>query len=109
VRLLSKDRAEFAGTIINISRSGILVGLDSAQISRVLRFDAVVRVEVDLPRNPSFPPRCMECAATVVRVVAGEAETQVAFEIGRMRVKDQDPKAIPTSDWLGASIQGPIQ
>jgi hypothetical protein len=109
VRLLAKDRAEFAGTIINISRCGILVGLDSAQISRVLRPDAVVRVEVDLPRNPSFPARCMECAATVVRVVAAEAETQVAFEVGRMRVKDQAPKAILTSDWLSATIRGPVQ
>ena len=106
---LSTERVEFAGTVMNISRSGILVGLDSAQIARVLRPDDVVRVVVDLPRHPLFSPRCLDCTATVVRIVAAEAQTQVAFEFGRMQVKDQNTKAISTRDWLSAPIEGLIQ
>ena len=105
----STGRVEFAGTVINISRSGILVRLDSAQISGVLRFDDVVRVVVDLPRHPLFSPRCLECSATVVRIVAAKAQTQVAFEIGQMQVKDQNAKAISTRDWLSVPIEGLIQ
>jgi c-di-GMP-binding flagellar brake protein YcgR len=44
----STERVEFAGSVINISRPGILVGLDPAQIFRVLRPDDVVRVVVEL-------------------------------------------------------------
>ena len=106
---VSTERVEFAGTIINISRSEIRVGLDSAQISRVLRPDGVVRVVVDLPRHPLFSPRCLECTATAVRIVAAKAQTQVAFEIGQMQVKDQNTKAISTRDWLSAPIEGMIQ
>jgi len=106
---VSTERVEFAGTVINISRSGILVRLDSGQISRVLRPDDAVRVVVDLPRHPLFSPRCLECAATVVRIVDGKAQTQVAFEIGQMRVKDQSTRAILTRDWLSAPIEGLIQ
>ena len=106
---VSTERVEFTGTVINISRSGILVGLDAAQISKVLRPDDVVRVVVDLPRHPLFSPRCLECTATVVRIVAAEAQTQVAFEFGRMQVKDQNTKAISTRDWLSAPIEGLIQ
>jgi len=106
---VSTERVEFAGTVINISRSGILVGLDSAQISRVLRPDDVVRVVVDLPRHPLFSPRCLECTAKVVRMVAAEAQTRVAFEIGQMRIKDQNTKAISALDWLSAPVEGLIQ
>jgi len=103
------EKVEFAGTVVNISRSGILVGLDSAEISRVLGPDDAARVVVDLPRHPLFSPRCLECTATVVRIVAAKAQTQVAFEIGQMQVKDQNTKAISTRHWLSAPFEGPIQ
>jgi hypothetical protein len=102
-------RVEFAGTVINISRSGILVGLVSAQISGLLRLDDVVRVVVDLPRHPLFSPRCLECTATVVRIVAAKAQTQVAFAVGQMQVRDQSTRAVLTRDWLSAPIEGLIQ
>ncbi len=106
---VSTESVEFAGTVINISRSGILVGLDSAQISRVLRPDGVVLVVVDLPQHPLFSPRCLECTATIVRIVAAKDQTQVAFEIGQLQVKEQNTKAISTRDWLSAPLQGLIQ
>ena len=106
---VSTESVEFAGAVINISRSGILVGLDSAQISRVLRPDGAVLVVVDLPRHPLFSPRCLECTATIVRIVAAKDQSQVAFEIGQMLVKNQNTKAISTRDWLSAPLQGLIQ
>ena len=109
LRPVSMEKAEFAGTVINISRSGILMALDSAEILRVLRPDAVVRVVVDLPRHPLFSQRCLECTATVVRIVAAEAQTQVAFEFGRMQLKEKNTKAVSTRDWLSAPIEGLIQ
>jgi hypothetical protein len=109
VCLASTERVEFAGTVINISRSGVLVGVDSAQISGLLRPDGAVRVVIDLPRHPSFSPRCLECIATVVRIVAAKAQTQVAFEVGQMQVKVQNTEVFSTPDWLSAPIEGLIQ
>jgi len=103
------EKAVFAGTVINISRSGILMALDSAEISRVLRPDAVVRVVVDLPRHPLFSPRCLECTARVVRIVVAKAQTQVAVEIGQIRVTDQNTEGTSISDWFGGHIEVLIQ
>ena len=105
----STQEVEFTGTVINISRSGVLVGLDSAHASGVLTPAGAVRVAIDLPRHPLYSARCMECAATVVRVVASKDQTQVAFEIGQMRIKDQNTKAISALDWLSAPVEGLIQ
>ena len=101
--------AEFAGSVINISRSGILMALDSAETLGVLKPDAEVRVVVDLPRHPLFSPRCLECTATVVRMAVARTQTQVAVEIGQIRVTDQNLKETPISDWCGAHIGGLIQ
>jgi len=106
---VSTENVAFAGTVINISRSGILVGLDSAQISTVLAPHDVVRVVVDLPRHPLFSPRWLECIATVVRIVPAQAQTQVAVEIGQIRVTDQNSKVASASDWHSAPIEGLIQ
>lgn len=106
---VSLEKAEFAGKVINISRSGILMALDSPVPSGVLRAEEAVRVVVDLPRHPLFAPRCLNCFATVVRVVAPMTQTQVAVEIKRIRVSDQNVKGNSTSDWCSAPIQSPIQ
>jgi hypothetical protein len=63
----------------------------------------------DLPRHRLFSPRCLECIATVVRIVAAKPQSQAAFEIGQTQVKDQNTKAISTLDWLSAPIEGLIQ
>jgi len=106
---VSMKKADFAGTVINISRSGILMALDSAEIPTVVRPDDVVRVVIDLPRHPSFSPRCLECIATVVRLVVVQTQTQVAVQIGRTRVTDRDPTSEPGRDWLRAPVEGVIQ
>lgn len=103
------EKAEFAGTVINISRSGILMALDSPGASGVLRAEEAVRVVVDLPRHPLFAPRCLDCLARVVRIVVPLTQTQVAVEIKRIRVSDQNVRGNSTGDWFSAPIQGPIQ
>jgi len=106
---LSQRSAELAGSVINISRSGMLVGLDSPRVPWILRPEAVVRVVLDLPRNPMYSPRCWECTARVVRIVPAGAQTQVAFRIGHMQAKDKNMNAISTSDWLRSPLEGLIQ
>ena len=82
---VSTENVEIAGTVINISRSGILVGIDSAEISTLVEPDAIVRVVIDLPRHPLYSPRCLECITRVVRIVTAKAQTQVAFEIEQIQ------------------------
>jgi hypothetical protein len=105
----STEKVEFAGTVVNISRSGILMGFDSAEVSRVLRPDDVVRVVMDLPRHPLFSPRSLECTARVVRIVVAKTQTQLAVEIGQMRVTDQNTGGISPQDWLSAPFEDLIQ
>jgi hypothetical protein len=106
---VSTENVEIAGTVINISRSGILVAVDSAEISTLARPDAIVRIVVDLPRHPLYSPRCLECITTVVRVVTSKAQTQLALETGQIQVTDQNTRAISTRDWFSAPIEGLIQ
>ena len=107
--LISLEKEEFAGTLINISRSGILVTLASAGLSRLPRPDEQVRLTVDLPRHPLFSPRCLECAARVVRVVAAQDKTHVAVEIGRMWVTSQSASTTSSGSWSGSPPSDLIQ
>jgi hypothetical protein len=106
---VSMQGAGSGGTVIDISRSGILLTPDSAETSAVLSPGDPVRVSVDLPQHPLFSPRCLECLATVVRVVVRETQTQVAVEIGRIRVRDRNPKENSTDCWFSAPTEGIIQ
>jgi len=109
LRPVSTRELALAGTVIDISRSGILVELDSAQFHGRLSPHDGVRVIVELPRNPAFSPRCLECAATVVRIVAAGARTRVAVEIRTIRVTDQHQGGASASDWRSAPIEGLVQ
>ena len=109
VRPFLPGSTDFAGTVINISRSGILVGFDSAEISGVLKPHDLVRIEIDLPRHPLFSPRCLECSATFIRSRVSKTQTQIAFEIGQMQVKDQGATDGSMPDWLSGPLQGLIQ
>jgi hypothetical protein len=105
---VSTEKVEIAGTVINISRSGILVGVDSGEIPISVKPDAVVRVELDLPRHPVYSPRCLECVTSVVRIVTAKAQTQLALRIGQIQLTDQGTLAISTRDWFSAPIEGLI-
>ena len=88
LRLVSTENVEFVGTVIDISRSGVLETFDSAEVSRVLGLDDVVLVLIELPQHGLSTLRCLECSAKVVRIVAAKPQTQVACEIRRMQVTD---------------------
>ena len=52
------------------------------------------RLMLELPRHPNFPPRCLECKATVARIdVAGQDRFSVGYKIQRMRVCKRDARA----------------
>ena len=88
-RLFGKSRS-LAGVTENFSRSGILVRFASAQaVEFFANRAAPVKIVVELPQSPSFPGRCLECMGNVARIAeAGTDAPLVAFEIGRIQVKD---------------------
>jgi len=86
LRLVSMENVEFVGTVIDISRSGVLVTFDSVEVSRVLGLDDVVLVLIELPQHALSTLQCLECSAKVVRIIAAKPQTQVACEIWRMQV-----------------------
>ncbi|HSW51349.1 MAG TPA: hypothetical protein VLH09_14285, partial [Bryobacteraceae bacterium] len=93
----------------NISRSGILMEFDSAGIPAHLKAGDPVRAAIDLPRHPLFSARCLECAATVVRLDAAPLRTQVAVSIGRICVREKGHRAASRRGWSRAPIVGPVQ
>ena len=105
----SMGSVELAGTVVDISRSGILIALGSEQVSGAPEPDAVVRVVVDLPQHPWFSPRCLECIGSVSEVLPLEAQVEVAVQIRQMRVTDQGTEGISSHDWLSAPSEEPIQ
>jgi hypothetical protein len=86
LRLVSTENVEFVGTVIDISRSGVLVTFDSVEVSRVLGLDDVVLVRIELPQHSLSTLQCLECSAKVVRIIAAKPQTQVACEIWQMQV-----------------------
>ncbi len=93
--------AQVPGTVVNISLSALFIEIDSAKFPEVLRREAPVRVVVDLPRHPSFSPRCLECTGAVVRLVAAEAQIHVAVQIERIQVTEQRADEPSGGDWPG--------
>jgi hypothetical protein len=87
--LWSKSRS-LSGVTENFSRSGILVRFASAQaVEFFANRAAPVKIVVELPQSPHFPGRCLECMGNVARIAeAGTDDLRVAFEIGRIQVKD---------------------
>jgi hypothetical protein len=51
----------------------------------------------------------LECTARVVRIVVAKTQTQLAVEIGQMRVTDQNTGGISPQDWLSAPFEDLIQ
>jgi len=104
-RLWSKSKA-FPGVTENFSRSGILVRFSSVEaVELCSNRVSPVKIVVELPQSPSFPGRCLECMGYVVRIA--EADTPaplVAFEIGRIQVKDTSASALRTM-----SVPGRVQ
>lgn len=109
VRPVSMENTEFAGTVINMSRSGILVGFDLVEVSLLLKSHDSVRIVIDPPRHPLFSPRCLECSATLIRTCSSKAQVHIAFEIGQIQVRGPTKNTISMPDWLSGPFRGLIQ
>ena len=73
---------------MNISRYGLLTVLlePSTPTLDYLQPGKMWTVEVQLPSDHPFEPKCMHCQATVMRVVSGTSgEVRVAFKINYMK------------------------
>jgi len=78
------------GVTEDFSRSGILVRFPDACAAEFFADrKEPVKIVVELPQSPSFPGRCLECMGNAVRLNDGDTgRPSVAFEIGRIRVRD---------------------
>jgi hypothetical protein len=101
-RLFSKSRS-LAGVTENFSRSGILVRFANAQaVEFFANRQEPVKIVVELPQSPSFPGRCLECMGNVARIAeVGTDAPYVAFEIGRIQVKDTSTANLRSMSVLG--------
>ncbi len=96
--------AEMQGTTIDISRTGVCVVFADEVAPLKLQIGERACVLVDLPENPYFTPRQLECTGRVVRM-ADEDPTglSAAFEIVRARVRERNGRLVdgdPTTNLL---------
>ncbi len=97
---VAEAAGEAAGVTSNVSRTGMLVRFPEVEVTGELpKIGEQARVEIDLPPNPAFSPRVLECQARVVRVGdPSTADTALAFEVLRMEIReggDPPPPAGP--------------
>jgi hypothetical protein len=79
------------GATTDISRMGVRVVFPDVLTPLKLHIGETACVLVDLPENPYFTPRQLECMSRVVRI-ADEDPTgsTAAFEIVRARVRERN-------------------
>ncbi len=90
VVLESNPTGEAEGVTRNISRSGMLIRFQEAELLRALpQVGEEARVVIDLPHNSQYPPRVLECFARVVRAGGSSDEDHaLALEVIRMQIRD---------------------
>jgi len=79
------------GRTVNISRHGLLTVLiePSTPTLDSLQPGKMWTVEVQLPSDHPFEPKCMHCQATVTRVMpTAEGDVRVAFKINYMKFQN---------------------
>ena len=83
-----KNSKKLQGKTVNISRHGLLTVLvePSTPTLDFLQPGKMWVVEVQLPSDHPFEPKCMHCQATVVRVSSENGnDLRVAFKINYMK------------------------
>jgi hypothetical protein len=103
---------ELWGFTRNISRSGVLVGLEKVTVAELRgTIGEVAEINIDLPHSPNFSPRCLIFLTRVLRIAVAESPApSVACQIGRFRVEDQDKRASGgNAFFLGFFGSGDIQ
>jgi hypothetical protein len=81
----------------NISRNGLLIAWGPAEGRGSLpRLGQILTVEVELPANHGFGPKCIHCQGTVVRVSdPAHATPQVALSVNYMDFRAFDERFAP--------------
>lgn len=84
-----KKSRSFVGTTDNVSRSGVLVRWNpEVPAVELPRVGELLTVELELPANHAFGPKCMQCQATVVRVSTAENDApRVALRVHQMKFR----------------------
>lgn len=79
----------FVGVTENVSRRGLLVSWNTGGPRGELpKPGDALTLEIELPANHPFGPKCLHCRATVVRVTKTETSfPRVAFEINVMQFR----------------------
>jgi len=83
-----KNSKRLQGKTVNISRHGLLTVLVEPTTPTLdfLQPGKMWTVEVQLPSDHPFEPKCMHCQATVMRVSSGTGgDVRVAFKINYMK------------------------
>jgi PilZ domain len=86
-----KNSKKIQGKTVNISRHGLLTVLvePTTPTLDLLQPGRMWTVEVQLPSDHPFEPKCMHCQATVTRVTAGTSgDVRVAFKINYMKFQN---------------------
>lgn len=83
-----------------MSRGDILVLVnEDCPESRQLRLGDLLIVEIELPANHVFGPKCMQCQTSVVRISHSESGSlRLALRIHKMRFQSCGDSA-PTDGW----------
>ena len=86
-----KNSKKIQGRTVNISRHGLLTVIvdPTSPTLDFLQPGKMWTVEVQLPSDHPFEPKCMHCQATVVRVTPGiRGDVRVAFKINYMKFQN---------------------
>ena len=76
----------FSGSIVNISRSGLLV--EQTEDTQPVALNDEIHVEIDLPVMHRSPQRCLACAGRVIRLELSDSKPRIAIAIETMQFRD---------------------
>src|SRR5689334_16320289 len=75
-----------SGETENISRNGLLLSCDPTAAAVAIKMGDLATVEIELPANHGFAPKCIHCQGTVVRVfLTPEGHQKLALSINYMQ------------------------
>jgi hypothetical protein len=75
-------------TIVNISRGGVLLELSGGSQGSLPAIGDRTAVALDLPRNPVFSPRSLNCKGVIVRAIGEPGRpSQVAIRFTSVKIR----------------------
>lgn len=90
IRIYSRGLDATRGVTEELSRESLVVIASSVVRSDGLSRGAHIAVAIELPHSREFPPRLLECTATVSSVHPVGDGLRIAAKVNRMSIKDRD-------------------